>query len=292
MKKIGLSILLILLFLNNLTTFWNDFKIPLLNQNIFNYNNTSFYKFHEGVDYNFNYQKIYAPFDWIVKFSWKLKWYWNIIIFENNEKTDYIILAHLNEFFFKNWDSFKFWELLWISWNTWQSTWPHLHFELYKNWIIQSSHVTDFYVKSFIYKIPIFEPEIKYIDYNWGDIYMKYTWKDKNEKELKKYNDFFIQIKNYSSQLNIPEKFLIKYSIQTWLSLSELKEDIENSNYEKFWTWLYPWKIEKHIKSLDEFINCIYYKDYQDYKMNCSEYKIANNELINYIEQEKFNKVK
>ena len=91
-------------------------------------------KGHNGCDYATpEWTEVYASFDWQVAIndSWK-KWYW---LHSRLTEVWYwilrqVVLWHLSEIKIKEWDKVKAWELLWYTWSTWFSSWPHLHFWL------------------------------------------------------------------------------------------------------------------------------------------------------------------
>ena len=92
--------------------------------------------------------KVFSTISWKVTFAWykwtwwwqtckflpwkKVEWnsYWNAVFIENE---DYIIkVSHLSSInkFLKEWIEVWYWTVLWIYWNTWCSSWPHLHYEV------------------------------------------------------------------------------------------------------------------------------------------------------------------
>ena len=72
-------------------------------------------------------QPIYAVEDWVVSSAWWDKtWFWNLVVVTwTSWKTYY---AHLSTMDVKKWQYVKANQQLWISWNTWNSKWVHLHF--------------------------------------------------------------------------------------------------------------------------------------------------------------------
>lgn len=91
-------------------------------------------KWHNWIDFKVPaWTPIYSPIDWIIKTKddWR-HWYWLCIKLRNPYKWIEIVLAHLSNTI--AWDGKKVyqWDLLWYSWNTWSSTWPHLHLGMRK----------------------------------------------------------------------------------------------------------------------------------------------------------------
>ena len=83
---------------------------------------------------------IYACLDWVVHFAWTSDANWNYIVLKHewapdpdnlsNKTTLYSCHLHLSEMSVKTWDSVKEGFIIWKSWNTWNSTWEHLHFQI------------------------------------------------------------------------------------------------------------------------------------------------------------------
>lgn len=90
--------------------------------------------------------KVTAPFDWIIELrdSWD-KWYWKHIRLTEEYWTErrQVVLAHLLSY--KDWikhrQEVRAWEHIWFTWDSWNSTWPHLHFwlrRILKNWRVKN----------------------------------------------------------------------------------------------------------------------------------------------------------
>ena len=107
--------------------FWNNFI-----WNWKNYYSQFGLKWHNWVDYSAKiWTKIFSPISWVVSLwnQWKT-WYWKYIKITNYDLWLEIIYWHLSEFSVKHWDIISQKTYLWKTWNTWWSTWPHLHFGL------------------------------------------------------------------------------------------------------------------------------------------------------------------
>lgn len=80
---------------------------------------------------------VYATHDWIVTVAWTRWNRWNTITIqhERNWKTYYSVYAHLSKIDIQVWDIVKEWEKIWEVWDSWNTTWPHLHFQIdIKEW--------------------------------------------------------------------------------------------------------------------------------------------------------------
>lgn len=86
---------------------------------------------------------VYASMNWVVMKA--CQWdscdaFWNQIVIATN--FDWQVLAtfywHLKslESTFVQWDLIQKWQLLWYIWNSWNSTVPHLHFQINKLWSV------------------------------------------------------------------------------------------------------------------------------------------------------------
>lgn len=75
---------------------------------------------------------VYAAYDWTVIVAWE-KWNrWNVIVIQHecNNQIYYTVYAHLSEINVKFWDFVTEWLKIWEVWDTWNATWPHLHFQI------------------------------------------------------------------------------------------------------------------------------------------------------------------
>lgn len=97
---------------------------------------------HPGVDIvpQIKHDNIYACLTWVVHFAWFADANGNYIVLKhtdvldpenfNSKTTLFSCHLHLSELAVKTWDSVKEWDIIWKSWNTWNSTWEHLHFQI------------------------------------------------------------------------------------------------------------------------------------------------------------------
>lgn len=69
----------------------------------------------------------------IVNFFWSdvSDGYWNYIVIDHKDGL-YTLYGHLDERKVAVDDIIEEWDLIALTWNTWSSTWPHLHFEIRK----------------------------------------------------------------------------------------------------------------------------------------------------------------
>jgi len=76
--------------------------------------------------------RIYSINDGVVvdaRFRWE---WWNVIVIKHevDGKVVHSSYAHLDEMFVKVWQEVKKWDMIATIWNTGNSTWPHLHFQI------------------------------------------------------------------------------------------------------------------------------------------------------------------
>jgi len=91
---------------------------------------------HGWIDYGADkWTKIYSMVPWTVeKIDYQRKWFGNYVIIKDDEWRE-IIYAHLEEEPNLNkWDDIALWQEIAKVWNTWKSTWPHLHLEVREKW--------------------------------------------------------------------------------------------------------------------------------------------------------------
>ena len=111
--------------------FWEDFIRPKDWKLTYS---SIWLKWHNWIDLAVpNWTPVFAPMDGIVKVkdAWD-GWYWLHIKLRNSYKWLEIVLAHLSNTLVSNGKKIYQWDLLWYSGNTWNSTWPHLHFWMRK----------------------------------------------------------------------------------------------------------------------------------------------------------------
>ena len=75
---------------------------------------------------------LYSPIDWVIAVrNQQNKWYWlyltvtEIWTFQTSRQC---LMAHLDDTVVEEWEVVKAWQLIGYTWNTWNSTGPHLHF--------------------------------------------------------------------------------------------------------------------------------------------------------------------
>jgi len=127
---------------------------------------------HDGIDIAMpQWTPIYAPAaGYVYKVVDNNSTYYNYIVIVHNYW--YIsIYGHISKALVKKWQIIKRWEIIalswWIKWTRWagkMSTWPHLHFELYKN----GQHIDPFSVMD----LSVY-PDKKYIPEKWRLKYIK-----------------------------------------------------------------------------------------------------------------------
>ncbi len=85
-------------------------------------------------------QEVFSVLDWTVFKCWEDGAYWKYVFIEHKNvphpddfsktTTLYSCYEHLSEFSVKLWDVLKEWDFIWKTWNTWNSLWEHLHFQI------------------------------------------------------------------------------------------------------------------------------------------------------------------
>lgn len=103
------------------------------------------WKGHNGIDFRCNKEHMFATHPWIVTAIDDVKWYGkHIKIMRMMHDGGYeTIYAHLSEIYVKTGDSVTTKQVIGKSGNTWNSTWPHLHFwlRLYDSkWILKDKN--------------------------------------------------------------------------------------------------------------------------------------------------------
>jgi len=65
----------------------------------------------------------------VTKDNWKWTWWWNSVVIRDNNWNQWRF-AHLNNTALSVGEKIWWWQVIWYSWSTWESTWPHLHIEV------------------------------------------------------------------------------------------------------------------------------------------------------------------
>ncbi len=127
---------------------WNFFSWPVNNIEWISafYDDESyekkFWSEHKAVDLVVEqWSEVYAPANWIVYHVVDQDWPWLNWMIMINKHWYITAYLHMSKIMVEPWDFVKRWEIIWLSWWTpwtrwaWlMSTWPHLHFEVIKNW--------------------------------------------------------------------------------------------------------------------------------------------------------------
>jgi hypothetical protein len=97
---------------------------------------------HPGVDMipQVKHDNVLACLDWVVQFAGTSDSNWNYVVLKHvwapdpdnlsSTTTLFSCHLHLSELDCKTWDSVKEWDAIGKTWNTWNSTWEHLHFQI------------------------------------------------------------------------------------------------------------------------------------------------------------------
>lgn len=231
---------------------------------------------------------IFSPIDWIVKnLDYQPCWYWKFIRIWN-EKIE-IIFAHLSNIGIKINQKIKSWDYLWLTWNTWFSTWAHLHFWIrflkwwnilnYNNWFLWYLDPIDYFISWYFDK-----KLIKWKISNNNNINETPEW----AKEAKKF-----VIEEWISNWERPLDFITREEF--WLILFRcldiLNEDwhmdnkdvidfdnLDISNKPSEWAqiaytfvvseWISNWERPKEFTTKEEVLTMlfIFFKDYSQFK--------------------------
>jgi len=88
---------------------------------------------HAGIDIaTKEWTIVYSIWDWTVIVA-EEKWdWWSVVTVEHKswEQIIYSSYAHLQQILVEKWNTVREWEAIWLVWNSWRSTWPHLHFQI------------------------------------------------------------------------------------------------------------------------------------------------------------------
>jgi len=89
---------------------------------------------------------LYSPIDWVIEIKNQgIKGYWICIVVTEicGESRRQTLLAHLDDVLVENWEMVKTGQHIGYTWNTGNSTWPHLHFSFRRvksNWEVINSN--------------------------------------------------------------------------------------------------------------------------------------------------------
>lgn len=83
------------------------------------------------------YDKVFSCLDWEVIKADFSDYNWNFVVIKHSwvdvfwEKQDiFSCYLHLDELFVSSWKKVLEWDKIWTVWNTWNSFWKHLHFQI------------------------------------------------------------------------------------------------------------------------------------------------------------------
>lgn len=86
------------------------------------------------------YDEVFSCLDWEVVKAGFSKYNWNYVVIKHfwvdvfwDKQDIYSCYLHLDELFVSSWDNLLEWNKIWTVWNTWNSFWKHLHFQIDKN---------------------------------------------------------------------------------------------------------------------------------------------------------------
>jgi len=133
-----------------------------------------------------------------VKIAENIKGYWNCVVIESvvNNETLFFCYEHLDSLNVLAWEKVKKWDIIWTCWNTWNSSWYHLHFQIDKDtW---SFHP---YWGSWEDNV---EQTLKNCIDPWEFLRSLYLWKNNNEinSTSKKQDNKNLDIKQTNTKIN------------------------------------------------------------------------------------------
>ncbi len=151
--------------------FWEDFVRP--EDWMLNYS-SMWIKWHNWIDFKVStWTPIFAPMDWVVRVKEDKYGYWLHIKLRNSYKWLEIVLGHLSNTVVSSGKKVYQWDLLWYSWDTGNSTWPHLHFWMRKIEKDDRKRIFDLSVLDYWnWYFGYFDPSGYLITYKWW-----YKWK-------------------------------------------------------------------------------------------------------------------
>lgn len=211
---------------------------------------------------------VYAIWDWEVIISSFLAWWWRTVVIKHKIKDKYIysVYAHLDKNEAKLW-SVKEWDKIWEVWNTGNSYWNHLHFQIDINqkWTHPYYHTkckwsSDIIVDWWLCKTDVIAntiDPIEFLETNWANIELEKI------EEIETDNIQHIEEQKISPKDIIPRKqlmlselefFLAKYKpsveskiksnlIEPWKSWT-ININVTYGKNNKPYTWIMPMPIE------------------------------------------------
>lgn len=208
---------------------------------------------------------IYAIAEWTVIVATSDVSFWNVVSIKHNInwKTVVTSYAHMSKIIASKWDKVNAWDLIWLVWSTWNSTWNHLHFQVDLDW---SSYYPRYY-------------DYKSCPYSYYEISEKWVCFDELEK-ITVDPLAFLQTK-WKNLENIKTTTISRDNFKT-----EEKND-NNDWLDIFDRTVYIWYSTSDIKEVQEiFAKLWYYNweiswDYKDVEKSIIKYQIARNVISN-----------
>jgi murein DD-endopeptidase MepM/ murein hydrolase activator NlpD len=176
----------------------------------------------------------------IVKIAWSLSGYWNVVYIDHGNwyETRYWHLSKVNV---KVWQQVDAWTLLWLSGNTWISSWPHLHFEVRKGGkYVRPEYYVDFTVYDKNHLLGWRKPAPKLKSYAEGEVsYGEASfYNDSFDWKATRSGKIYRKTSNIAAHNSLPFWTIVKVTnTKTWLSTEVVIED--------------TWAFDKYNRAID-----------------------------------------
>lgn len=250
---------------------------------------------------------VYSMLSWEV-ISAKENWSWgNIVVIKHiwNDEIIFSTYAHLEKFFVKQWDIIKEWDMIALVWDSGNTTWPHLHWQLEKSNVkvhpfypygcgdtIENS-VNSASCWNQLYKYTL-DP-IRFIEKNWYDLSFD---KQLSENSYINTQDISISTPSLSLWLSGVTNIINFISNTKENSISVLEQPLKimydktklSMDIDYFYTiegiksisavWTKEWLTQIKIMYWDSLVKSLYYLIIDDKKLNIiNKYYDLNNIL-------------
>lgn len=182
---------------------------------------------------------VYAIWNWEVIIAWWISWRWNTVVIKHKFKDKYIysIYAHLSKIVISKW-KVKEWTKIWEVWNTGNSWWNHLHFQIdinqwdswhpyyYSSCRNIKNTVNEWLCRDWLLKNTI-DP-IVFLETNWANVPDNYQNNIPTEQEKIDPNEIISRQKLLDDEI---KWFIKKYNF-------DIKSSFPNNNLNIWEEWL------------------------------------------------------
>lgn len=231
--------------------------------------------------------------------------YWNKMVLWNtlNNSSERFEYLHLNRFYVKAWTILKWWEKFWLTWKSWFITWPHLHFEYFKNWFyVPFDRGIDVDNKYLLKKTGFTQDEINRIIKLWKEnaINMElvsFLYKELDAKSKKIDNlDLIVKVFNNNEKKNKYRlgDFIMDSNIKWMFWKKTTKTIISNviKNVDQFHLLKKKEMLQFASQNKEDLQNIIHFDSkllWKEYSIDINKLKINIEHKINYWQCKKFN---